>query len=135
MRGHLESTGARAPSSGQLPARRGGRVGPFLYHDAVPGRSGLEEEAEMTVVERHDEGTFCWIEVAATDQAGLDFYPRMFGWDGDTQPVPGGSYTLFSLGGRPVAGGFLLGEEQIASGMPAHWNLYVGVAGVDATVA
>ena len=51
------------------------------------------------------------------------------------QPVPGGSYTLFSLGGRPVAGGFLLGEEQIASGMPAHWNLYVGVADVDAKVA
>lgn len=88
----------------------------------------------MAVVERHDEGTFCWIEIAAGDQAGLDFYPRLFGWEGNTQPVPGGSYTLFSLGGRPVAGGFLLGEEQIANGMPAHWNLYVSVADVDAKV-
>jgi predicted enzyme related to lactoylglutathione lyase len=88
----------------------------------------------VTVVDRHEEGTFCWIEIAATDQAGLDFYPRLFGWDADTQPVPGGSYTLFFLGGRPVAGGFLLGEQQIADGMPAHWNMYVNVADVDATV-
>jgi uncharacterized protein len=90
-----------------------------------------ERGGTMTVIERHDEGTFCWIEIAARDQAGLDFYPRLFVWEAETQPIPGGSYTWFSLGGRPVAGGFLLGEQQIADGMPAHWNLYVAVADVD----
>ena len=88
----------------------------------------------MTVVDRHDEGTFCWVEIAARTEAGRDYYPRLFGWEADTQAIPGGTYTMFSLGGRLVAGGFLLGEQQIAGGMPAHWNLYVAVTDMDGAV-
>src|ERR671923_88778 len=44
-------------------------------------------------------GTFCWPELATTDQqAGVGFYRKLFGWDVNDQPMgPGETYSMFQM--------------------------------------
>jgi predicted enzyme related to lactoylglutathione lyase len=77
-------------------------------------------------------GKFGWIDLGTTDtEAGKKFYTKLFGWKADSQPVPeGGTYTLFTKGGKMVAG---LGDAQ--QGMPPMWSSYVIVDDADAVEA
>ncbi len=56
----------------------------------------------MTEFDRHEPGTFCWVELATSDfPAARDFYTRLFGWQVWDAPLPdGGVYTMFGLGDR-----------------------------------
>ncbi|MEV5951124.1 VOC family protein [Streptomyces sp. NPDC051993] len=50
-------------------------------------------------------GTPCWGDLMVPDQqAALDFYRDLFGWQGEVGPPETGGYALCSLRGQPVAG-------------------------------
>jgi hypothetical protein len=91
----------------------------------------------MTTTTAHAPGTFCWIELATTDQAAAtSFYASLFGWSWRDDPMPqGGTYTMCQSGGRDVAAIHTLPTEQAAQGLPAHWFPYVAVASADEAVA
>jgi uncharacterized protein len=78
-------------------------------------------------------GTFCWPELATTDQkAGVGFYRALFGWDVNDQPMgPGETYSMFEMRGRAVAAACALRPEERQHGVPPHWNAYVTVADAD----
>jgi uncharacterized protein len=89
----------------------------------------------MPTVESHAPGSFCWIELATSDQAAAKkFYETLFGWGADDQPMgPGETYTLFKKAGRDVAAGYRLRADQ--KGVPPHWLVYVRVASADDAAA
>jgi predicted enzyme related to lactoylglutathione lyase len=84
----------------------------------------------------HIPGTFCWPELATTDQkAGVAFYRALLGWDLNEQPIgPSEMYSMFLLRGKEVAAAYTMRPEERQGGAPPHWNLYVTVADVDETV-
>jgi predicted enzyme related to lactoylglutathione lyase len=84
----------------------------------------------------HIPGTFSWVELATIDQkAGVAFYRALFGWDVDEQPIgPTETYSMFLMRGKEVGAAYTMRPEERQSGAPPHWNLYVTVASVDATV-
>jgi uncharacterized protein len=78
-------------------------------------------------------GTFCWVELATTDQkSAVSFYRDLFGWDVNDQPMgPTETYSLFKLRGRDAAAAYTMRDEERKSGMPPHWNMYVAVKSAD----
>jgi predicted enzyme related to lactoylglutathione lyase len=91
----------------------------------------------MPQMDSHQPGTFCWVELATTDQnAAKQFYGSLFGWSVVDFPMgPADFYTMFQLGGRDAAAGYTMREAERAHGVPSHWNLYVCVEDADATAA
>ena len=89
------------------------------------------------MVEKHAPGSFCWIELATSDQkASKHFYGALFGWTANDTPMgPGDFYTIFQLEGRDVAAGYSLRKEQRAQAVPSHWMLYVAVESAEATAS
>jgi uncharacterized protein len=84
----------------------------------------------------HAPGTFCWPELATSDQtAGTSFYRRLFGWDLNDIPMgPDGTYSIFQLRGKDAAAACSLRPEERQHGVPPHWNSYVSVDNADAAV-
>ena len=91
----------------------------------------------MANVDKHPAGSFCWIELATTDQnAAKTFYMSLFGWSViDTPMGPGNDYSIFQLHGRASAAAYTLQKDQLARGVPVHWNLYVAVDSADQSAA
>ncbi len=91
----------------------------------------------MPIVEKHRAGSFCWIELATSDQkAAKNFYGTLFGWSANDTPMgPGDFYTIFQLEGRDTAAAYTLRKEQRSQGVPSHWMLYVAVDSAEATAA
>ena len=89
----------------------------------------------MANIDHHAPGSFSWIELAAPDQtAAKSFYSSLFGWEIFDVPMgPGQSYTLFQFGGRDVSAGYQLQADQLARGVPPHWNIYIAVTSADDT--
>jgi len=85
----------------------------------------------------HPAGSFCWIELATTDQdAAKKFYSSLFGWTPNDNPMgPGEVYTIFRLNGRDSAAGYKLRKDQLDRHVPPHWALYIAVDNADAAVA
>jgi uncharacterized protein len=81
-------------------------------------------------------GTPNWIDLQTTDQADAkQFYGELFGWTYDDLPMGDqGVYSIAVLKGERVAAIAPLGD-QAAAGVPPHWNSYVSVSDVDATMA
>ena len=90
----------------------------------------------MAEFSSHIPGTFCWPELATTDQkAGVAFYRALFGWGINELPIGEGEvYSMFQLRGKEVGAAYTMRPEERQSGAPPHWNLYVAVANVDETV-
>ncbi len=87
---------------------------------------------------RFSPGTFCWVELGTTDaKAAAGFYSRLLGWGVKEQEMPGGmgTYTLFQLAGKDIAGAYALTEEQISQGTPPNWLSYVMVKSADETAS
>ncbi len=82
------------------------------------------------------QGTFCWPELATTDQKGaVSFYRGLFGWDVNEQPIgPTEMYSMFQMRGRNVAAAYSMRAEERQHGVPPHWNSYVSVASADEAV-
>jgi predicted enzyme related to lactoylglutathione lyase len=91
----------------------------------------------MPQVDKHAPGTFCWVELATTNQdAAKHFYCSLFGWSVVDYPMgPDDVYTMFQLGGRDAAAGYTMREAERSQGVPSHWNLYVAVEDADAAAA
>ena len=79
-------------------------------------------------------GTFCWSELATSDQAAAKaFYGGLFGWEADDRPVGDGVYySMQLLGGKPVAAIAPQPQQQRDAGVPPLWNSYVSVDSADA---
>jgi uncharacterized protein len=107
-------------------------VRPFTSLNNFPGRERYTPGI-MPNIEKHTPGSFCWIELATTDQnAAKKFYGKLFGWEASDTPMgPDDFYTIFKLGGRDVAAAYTMREEQRAAGVPPHWMLYVAVDNAD----
>lgn len=75
-------------------------------------------------------GTPIWVDVATTDLRGArDFYRALFGWESEDGPEEFGGYTMFTRGGKMVAGvGPVMGEGQ-----PVVWSTYLAVDDADKT--
>jgi len=87
----------------------------------------------MAHIDKHSAGSFCWIELATTDQsAAKAFYAALFGWNPNDMPMgPGEVYTIFRLDGRDAAAGCTLRPEQLAQQVPPHWMSYIAVTSAD----
>ncbi|MBI1874300.1 MAG: VOC family protein [Acidobacteria bacterium] len=86
----------------------------------------------MAEVSSHAPGSFCWPELATSNQeAAKKFYAGIFGWEAHDQPIPGGTYTIMWLAGRDVGACYTLGPHE--QGIPPHWNSYVAVVSADET--
>ena len=91
----------------------------------------------MATIEKHPPGSFCWFELATTDQAAAKkFYGGVFGWEAHDSPMgPDDYYTMFKLQGRDAAAGYTLRPDQKAQGVPPNWTLYIAVESADRATA
>ena len=91
----------------------------------------------MAHIDKHPAGSFCWIELATTDQkSAKNFYGSLFGWDIQDSPMgPGEVYTIFKLEGRDAAAAYTLRPDQREQGVPPHWMPYIAVENADTTAA
>lgn len=87
----------------------------------------------MPIIEKIVPGSFCWIELATSDQdAAKQFYGALFGWTWNDFPMgPSGTYTIWQLQGRDNGGAFTIMGELKDRGVPPHWELYIAVADVE----
>jgi predicted enzyme related to lactoylglutathione lyase len=76
-------------------------------------------------------GTFSWAELVTSDaDAAKAFYTSVLGWEYRDNPIPDGSvYSTALRDGQAVAALFASDQQ------PPHWNCYVTVESVDASVA
>ena len=91
----------------------------------------------MSAVTKHVPGSFCWFELATTDQnAAKQFYQSVFGWKVEDQAIgPSETYSMFRIDGKDVAAGYRIRPEQLTQGVPPHWMIYMMVANADASAA
>jgi uncharacterized protein len=91
----------------------------------------------MPNIESHAPGTFCWVELATSDQPqAKKFYEALFGWAADDMPMgPNEFYTMFRLEGRDTGAAYTLKPEMVSRGVPPHWGLYVAVKSADESAA
>jgi uncharacterized protein len=78
-------------------------------------------------------GRFVWYELMTTDiEIAKAFYAGVTGWS--TRDAAARGYSLFTIGGSPVAGLVNVPEDARRMGAAPHWIGYVGVDDVDAAV-
>ncbi|WP_371478162.1 VOC family protein [Kitasatospora sp. NBC_00315] len=79
-------------------------------------------------------GTPCWVDLMAKDQqAALDFYRDVLGWQGEVGPAEFGGYAVCALNDKPVAG---IGPAMAPEGQPTPptvWTTYLSTDDADAT--
>jgi predicted enzyme related to lactoylglutathione lyase len=94
----------------------------------------LKHEAMPEINAPYAQGTPCWIDLMAKDQqAAMDFYKDLFGWEGERQSDEFGGYAVMSLRGKAVAG---IGPSMAPEGMPEPphvWTTYLASDDADAT--
>ncbi|MEV6670893.1 VOC family protein [Streptomyces sp. NPDC051162] len=79
-------------------------------------------------------GTPCWIDLMVPDQqAALDFYRDLFGWQGEVGPPETGGYAVCTLRGKPVAGIMTAMSPDGGPTPPTVWTTYLATADVDVT--
>src|ERR1700751_3960709 len=84
----------------------------------------------MTFIDKYPTSSFCWLELATTDQnAAKKFYTNLFGWAAADMPMgPGEVYTMFKLGDRDAGtAAYTLRKDQREHGLPPNWAIYVAV--------
>ncbi|WP_030255536.1 MULTISPECIES: VOC family protein [Streptomyces] len=71
-------------------------------------------------------GTPCWVDLLASDQqAALDFYRDLFGWQGQVGPAEFGGYSVCMLNDRPVAGIMTAPGPEDRPAPPVAWTTYL----------
>jgi uncharacterized protein len=87
--------------------------------------------------ESYQPGTFCWVDLETTDQAGAKaFYTGLFGWEAEDVPAgDDGVYTLLRLDGDEVCGLYEMHGERGEQGTPPRWLSHVRVENADAVVS
>ncbi|MFN8178878.1 MAG: VOC family protein [bacterium] len=105
-----------------------------VCHDPNGAQFDLWEPKKMlgTDVDASLHGAPSWFETMTTDVGrAAKFYSSLFGWEAETMPMPGGSYTTFKLGDAYVAGMMAITPEM--GGMPPCWGTYFTVKDADET--
>ncbi len=113
-------------------------AGPFEMGEV--GRIGIIQDPQGAYLSAYEpaadgpmpEGVFVWDELATTDADGAQrFYEAVFGWTTTDMGPEYGGYRIFEVAG-PETGiaGFMTVPD-----VPPHWQPYVYVGDVDATVA
>jgi predicted enzyme related to lactoylglutathione lyase len=104
----------------------------FVVHPAG-GATGVWQPRRTIGAELVNEpGAVAWFELHTGDTDGAKaFYSAVFGWAADDQQLGDTTYTVFELGGRPVAG---MSSNLAAEGQ-AFWLTYFEVSDCDTTVA
>lgn len=75
-----------------------------------------------------------WHELMTGDVAvAASFYGGLFGWGAHEGSATDRPYTIFTAGGRDIAGCMAIPKAGETPVCPPHWLAYVGVADVDAT--
>lgn len=75
----------------------------------------------------NDTGSFCWNELYTRDVPGArEFYGKVFGWGAEETEINPGAYTVFRVGGRPIAGGMDM-SSLLPDSDPPHWLVYFAV--------
>src|SRR5512147_2477717 len=89
----------------------------------------------MPILERPPVNSFCWIELATTDQAAAKgFYRFLFGWTADDMPMGEvGSYSMWKLDDGGIGGAYTLRDDQCSRGVQPHWAVYMRVDDTDAS--
>ncbi|MEM7062705.1 MAG: VOC family protein [Cyanobacteria bacterium P01_B01_bin.77] len=87
----------------------------------------------MGMRDSYENGVFSWVDLITSDQeAAKQFYTELFDWKFQDMPVDtGGVYSMAFKGGRAVAALFAAPDGQQE---PPHWNGYITVHDLDATV-
>ncbi|MFI0718000.1 VOC family protein [Streptomyces sp. NPDC021224] len=84
----------------------------------------------------YDPGTPCWIDLMVPDQqAGLDFYRDLFGWQAEIGPEEYGGYSVCLQKGKPVAGLMKTMTQEGQPTPPTAWTTYFSVLDADDTAA
>lgn len=82
-----------------------------------------------------EHGSFHWNELNTRDPKGAcEFYGKALSWTFDAMSMPGATYYVAKMDGKPVAGIFEMKGAQF-DGIPSHWFAYIAVDDVDARVA
>jgi predicted enzyme related to lactoylglutathione lyase len=91
----------------------------------------------MTVVSKHAPGTFCWAELATSNQkAATAFYTQLFGWKANESPMADGStYTMLEKEGEQVGALYQQDPKNTPPGMPPAWLAYLATDNADLTAA
>ncbi len=91
----------------------------------------------MANVDKNPIGSFCWFELATTDQAAAkNFYTSLFGWSVNDSPMgPDDFYSMLTLSGRDIGAAYTMRKEQRAQGVPPHWMVYIAVTSADDAVS
>lgn len=85
------------------------------------------------IVENYSDGTPSWVDLMTTDQdAAIDFYGDLFGWESEKASPEAGSYGMCTKDGEPVAG---IGPIPDGAPFPAVWTTYISTSDVNATLA
>ncbi|WP_282115453.1 VOC family protein [Pseudoalteromonas arctica] len=75
-----------------------------------------------------------WHELATRNsKVSRDFYCALLGWESEIKPMEGMNYTLFLVGGQPIAG-MLEMTSDWPEDIPAHWMIYFSVESCDTAV-
>jgi hypothetical protein len=87
----------------------------------------------MPNVDKHNPGTFCWIDLATTDiDSAKSFYGDLFGWSLEDGPAgEGQTYTMATIDKRSICGMSAQPEEM--KGAPPVWTSYISVRSADDT--
>src|SRR5436309_2267480 len=87
----------------------------------------------MPEVTRHEPGSFCWPELATTDNgAAKKFYTSLFGWSAEDSPAgPDMIYTMLKKKGTSIGG--LMKIPKAWGAVPPNWLVYFAVTDPDAT--
>ena len=79
-------------------------------------------------------GGVSWVELMSrTPDDATTFYREVFGWEATTQDAAGTPYTVFGLGGDPVAGMVPAGAD-VPDDAPDSWSVYFTTGDCAATV-
>jgi predicted enzyme related to lactoylglutathione lyase len=91
----------------------------------------------MSESKAYSTGQFCWHECGTRDAgAAKKFYTELIGWQAKDVPMPGtegGTYTLFQLDGKDIAGLYEMKGPQFEN-VPPHWLGYICTEDIDASV-
>ncbi|MEQ1875348.1 MAG: VOC family protein [Bdellovibrionia bacterium] len=90
----------------------------------------------MPEIKRHEQGKFCWVELATADAAGAKkFYSSLFGWTLEEVPFgEGQTYTKLQKNSKDVAALYGLMPDQRKAGIRSHWAAYLAVDDADEIV-
>lgn len=90
----------------------------------------------MPVRTSYKQGTPSWVDLATNDQdAAKKFYGSLFGWGWEDNDMGNGQfYSMAQLKGHTAAGVFTQPPDEDRNVIPPHWNTYITVNDVDATV-